>query len=125
MSRKIICPRCGKVVDVGHDCENKYKDVRKRTQLSNSRWIHIRNDVRRRDGCCVLCFMEGRFTNGYCVHHIIPREINNHDDMIYNEDNCVFLCEACHHRVHGTKTSWKDYVSTFKEYINNGNTLAK
>lgn len=125
MSRKILCSRCGKIVDVNHDCPNKPKDTRKKEQLSNTRWVHIRNDVRRRDGCCVLCFMEGRFNKGFCVHHVIPREVNDSGDMIYNEDNCVFLCEDCHKRVHETKTSWKDYVSTFKGYINNGYTLAK
>lgn len=123
MSRKILCSRCGKIVDVNHDCPNKLKDTRKKEQLSTTRWIHIRNNVRRRDGACVLCWLEGRFNNGYCVHHVIPREINDSDNSIYNEDNCVFLCESCHHRVHETKTSWKDYVKLFKEYIND-NTMA-
>lgn len=123
MSRKILCSKCGKIVDVNHDCPNKLKDTRKKEQLSTTRWIHIRNNVRRRDGVCVLCWLEGRFTNGYCVHHVIPRDINDSDNSIYNEDNCVFLCEDCHHRVHETKTSWKDYVKLFKEYIND-NTMA-
>lgn len=123
MSRKILCSRCGKIVDVDHDCPNKLKDTRKKEQLSTTRWVHIRNNVRRRDGCCVLCWIEGRFNNGYCVHHVIPREINDSDNSIYNEDNCVFLCEDCHHRVHETKTSWKYYVKLFKEYIDD-NTMA-
>lgn len=123
MSRKILCSRCGKIVDVNHDCPNKLKDTRKKEQLSTTRWIHIRNNVRRRDGVCILCWLEGRFTNGYCVHHVIPRDINDSDNSIYNEDNCVYLCEDCHHRVHETKTSWEDYVKLFKEYIND-NTMA-
>lgn len=123
MSRKILCPRCGKVVEVNHDCPNKPKDKRKKPQLWNTRWTRIRDNVRRRDGCCVLCFMEGRFTKGRDCHHIVPREVNDSDDSIYNEDNCIYLCEDCHHLVHSN--GWKKYVDTFKEYINNVNTLAK
>lgn len=117
MSRKILCSRCGKIVDVNHDCPNKLKDTRKKTQLQNTRWTRIRDEVRRRDGCCILCFMEGRFNKGYCVHHIIERSVDDSDENVYNEDRCVFLCKDCHKRVHETKTSWKDYVSTFKKYI--------
>lgn len=117
MSRKILCSRCGRIVDVDHECPNKLKDTRKKTQLQNTRWTRIRDEVRRRDGCCILCFMEGRFNKGYCVHHIIERSVDDSDENVYNEDRCVFLCKDCHKRVHETKTSWKDYVSTFKKYI--------
>lgn len=117
MSRKILCSRCGKIVDVDHDCPNKPKDTRKKEQLSNTRWVHVRDEVRRRDGVCVLCYYSGILQRARVCHHIIPREVNNSDDMIYNEDNCVFLCEDCHHRVHESKTSWKDYVDIFKKHI--------
>lgn len=118
MSRKIICPRCGKITSIDHDCPNKPRDTRKKEQLWSARWIHIRDAVRRRDGCCVLCWLNGKFTRGKAVHHVIPREVNDCDNMIYNEENCIYLCEDCHKLVHETKSSWKEYVDLFKGYIN-------
>lgn len=119
MSRKIICPRCGKIVDVNHDCPNKPKDTRKREQLQGSRWQRIRDEVRRRDGCCVLCFMNGVYSKGAHVHHIIERQSDSSDDNVYNEDRCVFLCEDCHKRVHATQNEWKKYIDVFTKYIEN------
>lgn len=118
MTRKIICPRCGKITTIDHDCPNKPRDTRKKEQLWSTRWIHIRDAVRARDGACVLCWLNGKFTRGKAVHHIIPREVNDSDNSIYNEDNCIYLCEDCHKLVHETKTSWKEYVDIFKGYIN-------
>ena len=117
MSRKIICSRCGKIVDVNHECPNKPKDSRKKEQLSNTRWVHIRDEVRRRDVCCVLCWLNGMYSKGDHVHHIIERQADSSDDNVYNADRCVFLCKSCHKKVHETKNSWKDYVKLFKEYI--------
>ena len=116
MSRKIICSRCGKIVDVNHDCPNAYKDKRVK-KWQGSRWNRIKQEVKARDGCCVLCFLNGVFSHGEHCHHIIPREVNDSDNSIYEADNCIFLCESCHHKVHETKTSWKDYIEIFQNYI--------
>lgn len=117
MSRRIICSRCGKIVDVNHDCPNKPRDTRKRKQLSSTRWQRIRDEVRRRDGCCVLCFMNGVYSKGEHVHHIIERQSDSSDDNIYNVDKCVFLCEDCHKRVHQTQSEWTKYIDVFTKYI--------
>lgn len=115
MNRKIICPRCGKITAIDHDCPNKPRDIRKKDQLWSSRWINVRDSVRRRDGCCVLCWKEGTFTKGEEVHHIKPREVDNSDDSIYNEDNCIYLCKHHHHLVHSE--GWQKYYDEFKDYI--------
>ena len=115
MSRKIICPRCGKIVDVNHDCPEKYKDTRKRTQLTNTRWSKIRDEVRRRDLCCFLCWSEGIYTKGQEVHHVKPREVDDSDDNIYNADNCIYLCRYHHHKVHAD--GWQKYYDLFKNHI--------
>ena len=117
MSRKIICPRCGKITTIDHDCPNKPKDTRKREQLNGTRWQRIRDEVRRRDGCCVLCWLNGVYNRGNHVHHIIERQANSSDDNVYNADKCVFLCEECHHKVHETANSWKDYIDLFNDYV--------
>lgn len=117
MSRKYICSRCGKVVELGHDCPNKPKDARRRTQLNNTRWIRIRDEVRRRDGCCVLCWLNGKYSKGNHVHHIIERKTDSSDDNIYNANKCVFLCEDCHKLVHKTESEWTKYIDVFTKYI--------
>lgn len=117
MSRKYICNRCGKVVELGHDCPNKPKDTRRRKQLNNTRWIRIRDEVRRRDGCCVLCWLNGKYSKGNHVHHIIERKTDNSDDNVYNAGKCVFLCEDCHKLVHKTESEWTKYVDVFTKYI--------
>ena len=106
-SRKIICARCGRLTTVDHDCPNKPKDTRKKTQINNQRWNRIRDEVRARDGCCVMCWKEGVFTKGDEVHHIIPREVDSSDDNIFNADNCCYLCRYHHHLVHNE--GWQKY----------------
>lgn len=118
MSRKIICSRCGKIVDVNHDCPNKPRDTRKREQLSDVRWQRTKQIVKTRDLVCYLCWCEGKINHARDCHHIIPREVNDSDDSIYNADNCIYLCEYCHrNKVHATKNSWRDYVDIFKKHI--------
>lgn len=117
MSRKILCSRCGKVVEIGHDCPNKPKDTRKKTQLQNTRWQRIRDEVRRRDGCCVLCWLNGEYSKGDHVHHIIERQYDSSDDNVYSVDKCVFLCRRCHELMHSTRENWKNYIDVFDNYI--------
>ncbi len=113
MSRKILCSRCGKVVEIGHDCPNKPKDTRKKTQLQNTRWQRIRDEVRRRDGCCKLCWADGVYNKADEVHHIIPREVDDSDNNIYNADNCIYLCCYHHHLVHSE--GWQKYKEQLEQ----------
>lgn len=114
---KRICPRCGKIVDNNHDCPNKPKDNRKKDINVDSRWRKIRQKVRERDLCCKLCWYNGTYSKGEEVHHIVPREVDNVEQMVFNERNCIYLCRDCHHKVHETKNSWKDYKDIFIKYI--------
>lgn len=114
---KRICTWCGRVVDSNnHNCPNKPKDNRKKQINVDSRWRKIRQKVRERDLCCVLCMMDGHFTNGQEAHHITPREVNDNETMVFNEDNCVYLCRDCHRQVHND--GWKKYKDMFEKYIN-------
>lgn len=114
---KRICSWCGRIVDSEtHVCENRPKDKRRGRQLSNdSRWSRIRQQVRERDLCCKLCLHEGRFSNGEEVHHIIPREVRDTDDYVWNVNNCIYLCRDCHHRVHNE--GWKKYKDLLQQLI--------
>lgn len=112
---KHICSRCGRIVDNDHDCPNKPKDTRKKQISTDSRWRKIRQEVRERDLCCQLCLYEGVYSPGQEVHHIIPREHDNVDQMVFNADNCIYLCRDCHHRVHNE--GWKKYVKLFRKLV--------
>lgn len=113
---KRICSTCGKIVGADHICPNKLKDKRRKDINKDSRWRKIRNEVRERDLCCKLCLYEGVYSPGKEVHHIIPREADDVDQMVFNADNCIYLCRDCHHRVHNE--GWKKYVKLFRKLIN-------
>lgn len=112
---KKVCQYCGRIVDNNHDCPNKPKDTRKKQISTDSRWRKIRQEVRERDLCCQLCLYEGHYTNGQEVHHIIPREADDVDQMVFNAGNCIYLCRDCHHRVHNE--GWKKYVKLFRKLV--------
>lgn len=114
---KKICSYCGRIVGTDHNCPNKPKDNRQKNINSGtggSRWRKIRQEVRKRDLCCVLCMMDGHFTNYDECHHIVPREVNDSEQMVFNPNNCVMLCHDCHKRVH---EDWKKYKDIFEKYI--------
>ena len=116
---KRICPYCGKIVDTKtHVCTNKPKDVRRnrKAPINNQRWNKIRDEVRARDGCCVLCYHNGIFRKGEEVHHIMPMDIDQSDENVFNVNNCVFLCRDCHHEVHNE--GWKNYIDLFRRLVN-------
>lgn len=112
---KHICSMCGRIVDKDHDCPNRPKDTRKKQINVDSRWRKIRQEVRERDLCCKLCWSQGIYSKGEEVHHIIPREADDTEGMVFNPDNCIYLCQDCHHRVHND--GWQKYVDLFKEMI--------
>lgn len=115
---KKICCYCGKIVEADHNCPNKPKDTRKKDINSGeggSKWRKVRQQVRERDLCCKLCWYNGTYSKGEEVHHIIPREHDNVEQMVFNPDNCIFLCRDCHHKVH--EDGWKKYVKLFRGLI--------
>lgn len=116
---KRVCPRCGRIISGEHNCPNKPKDKRRGRQLAkdSTRWKKIKAEVKARDLCCRLCWSRGVYSNGQCVHHIIPREINSEDSSVFNVENCIYLCNECHKQVHENRESWKDYVKLFMELI--------
>lgn len=112
---KHICSNCGRIVGQDHVCPNRPKDTRKKQINVDSRWRKIRQEVRERDLCCKLCWYNGTYSKGEEVHHIIPREADDTEGMVFNPDNCIYLCRDCHHRVHND--GWQKYVDLFKEMI--------
>ena len=112
---KKICARCGKLVSYDHNC---YKDTRKKEISTGSRWRKIRQEVRQRDLCCQLCWYNGTYSPGQEVHHIVPREVAD-DDQIFDVNNCIYLCRDCHHHVHNT--GWQKYKGLFEDIVKEKN----
>lgn len=109
---KKICVNCGRIVDNDHVCPNKPKDTRRKEINTDSRWPKIRQEVRQRDLCCRLCWSKGVYSPGEEVHHIIPREVCD-EDQVFDPENCVLLCRECHHDVH--RDGWQKYVEVLNE----------
>ena len=123
---KRICKWCGKVVPYDHECEKKpkRKDTRKKninSGTNGNRWKKVRDEVRARDLCCVLCFLNCKFSNFDECHHIIERNTDDSDENVFNPDRCVMLCSSCHHKVHENPNEWKKYVKLFDDYIKEKN----
>lgn len=109
---KKICVNCGRIVDNNHICPNKPKDTRRKEINIDGRWRKIRQEVRQRDLCCRLCWSKGVYSPGEEVHHIIPREACD-EDQVFDPENCVLLCRECHHEVH--RDGWQKYVEVLHE----------
>lgn len=109
---KKICSTCGRIVATDHVCPNKPKDTRRKEINIDSRWRKIRQEVRQRDLCCRLCWSKGIYSLGEEVHHIIPREVCD-EDQVFDPENCVLLCRECHHEVH--REGWQKYVEVLNE----------
>lgn len=117
--RKYICSYCGRIVGADHKCDLKPKYKNKNNINVDSRWRKVRQNVRQRDLKCLYCWYKDRYSPIECVHHIVPREVKDEEDYVFNENNCISLCRECHKEVHKTKDSWKEYVDLFKELIRN------
>lgn len=118
--KKHICVWCGRIVGADHNCPNKPKDDRRKNINSGtggSRWRKVRQQVRERDLCCKLCWYNGKYTDGAEVHHIIPREVAKEDKDVFDINNCIYLCNECHHKVHND--GWGKYALLFEELIKN------
>lgn len=115
---KKICKWCGRIVEYDHECPNKpkRKDARRKEINIDGRWRKIRQQVRERDLCCRLCWYNGMYSKGDEVHHIIPREVCD-EDQVFDVSNCIYLCRDCHHRVHNE--GWQKYAEKLKELICN------
>lgn len=113
---KKICSTCGKIVGADHICPNKIKDKRRKDINVDSRWRKIRAQARERDLCCKLCWSQGTYSPIEEVHHIVPREVCD-EDQVFDVRNVISLCRSCHHEVH--REGWQKYVDTLKEMIDN------
>lgn len=77
-------------------------------KYGTKRWKILANDVKERDNyTCQKC---NRFiTQGqWSVHHIIKvtKDNYNDDNIFYNSDNLILLCEKCHKAVHSDQADY-------------------
>jgi 5-methylcytosine-specific restriction endonuclease McrA len=105
-----ICTACGQFIPAGEAVRGRHREChlqaervrnnqRQRTEvhqrvINTSRWRHVRDRVRARDGN--ECQHAG---HGYCagrleVHHV--RKVTADLEGAFDPDNCVLLCQAHH-----------------------------
>lgn len=63
-------------------------------ELKDKRWINLRNQIVKRDGCCKLCSSEYQLH----VHHRIY--YYDRKAWEYEEDELITLCKSCHDIFH-------------------------
>ena len=66
-------------------------------------WINTRNSYKKNvGGLCERCLAKGKITPAELVHHKIPLNENNINDLniSLNWDNLQALCRKCHAEVH-------------------------
>lgn len=72
------------------------------------KWRKKRAAILRRDKyLCQECKKYGRQREAVTVHHI--KHADTHPELVYNDDNLVSLCGACHNKMHPEKGGrhWK------------------
>jgi 5-methylcytosine-specific restriction protein A len=70
---------------------------------NHSRWRSLRDAKVRENPLCELCLLKDPqvIRPTMEVHHIIPIDVNNPDELlIYDWDNLQSLCFECHHSIH-------------------------
>lgn len=122
MSRKKLCSRCGRVIELGENrCEkcrlrselrrkknqkkynktyNKFKRDKSRQSFYDSKeWKIARNATKVRDkNICLWCYSQGQIVYADVVHHIV--ELSENINIALDSDNLICLCHACHNDVH-------------------------
>jgi len=70
------------------------------------KWRSKRLYILSRDGyTCQECRKYGRNTEATIVHHI--KEIDDHPELKYKNNNLVSVCASCHNKVHPEKGGHK------------------
>lgn len=64
-------------------------------------------------GCCHICGASGVPLS---VHHVIPQAVAQ--DLRWEPDNCLLLCEECHRQVHSNPFMQIDLIRKQNEKMN-------
>lgn len=106
MSRKKICPNCGKLINSDSFCECRKKDKNeymKQYQQNNSgdpiksrRWKKFREHILERDNhLCQRCLLKYHVlnSNDLQAHHIKSRR--DFPELTFDKNNVLTLCKTC------------------------------
>lgn len=104
--RLCIEPNCSRpVIPGGCRCAEHTENAARRRDSARQeraslyktkRWESIRRGVLERQGLCVICLREGRYTPATVVDHIAPHRGDQR--LFYDMNNLQGLCKACHDR---------------------------
>ena len=72
----------------------------------DGKWKRAREQALRRDGyMCQWCKRYGRRVQAEHVHHI--KHADEYPELMYDLNNLVSLCKACHNKAHPEKGIWR------------------
>lgn len=80
----------------------KKKRMKEAFDYTSPRWRRKRERIFRRDGyMCQRCRRYGRQRQAVVVHHI--KHADEYPELVWDDDNLVSLCAACHNKEHPEK----------------------
>lgn len=86
------CSRCGPKRESQRPNHKRYGTDGKK--LYGYRWEQFRTRFLSCNPLCVDCEDNGRVAIANEVHHVI--KVSQRPDLMYDEGNCLPLCESCH-----------------------------
>ena len=79
-------------------------------------WDMARNYIISKQlGMCMICFIQGEYTEGDIVHHIIPLKDNK--SLAFSESNLIFVCHHCHNKIHSIYDTSKEDKAEMIQYL--------
>lgn len=93
---------CDKHKDTSDKIYNKYNRNDKYGKFYQSKeYKQFRKDLLRTHPYCEQCLKKNIYVKSRILHHKI--EIKEDFSKRLDEDNVIFLCQACHNKIHKTK----------------------
>lgn len=97
---KRLCLGCNKKASIQRSIERKKRKIANGEEIDPSKLAIFYQQYWNRysDRYCVECGIELKKFNRWHIHHLIPKKNwkDYEEDIVYNDDNCVFVCLECH-----------------------------
>lgn len=91
--------------EVSPKCDNRL-NANKRGY--DSRWNRFARGYKIRHPLCVVCELEGRTTETYCPHHLVP--VAKGGGVLVGDELLLPVCVVCHARVEGLGLNWRQAI---------------
>lgn len=93
-----------------HWMNNKRKGYTRISQIgfyNSTDWKRLRNLKISNNPICEICEKEGRINPTEVIDHIIPVTVENVNEVFFDYNNLMSLCNNCHwEKTHGKRTKY-------------------